>query len=150
MPTSANVSGYSRDRLLSNLEKLPTNGQITLALDACFTGSAKNGEVIVAGAKAQFRKTNQPRLPNNVTLISSSQADQVSWGNDQIGHSVMTYFFLQGLEGKADKNQNGQISKQELSDYLKQEVNRFSLRHNNQAQQPEIISNNQTEQLALD
>ena len=137
LPGTATVSGYSRDRLLNKLAALDAKS-LTVALDACFTGTAKNGKGILKNAKAQFRAPKSPAIPDNMTLISSGQADQVSWGNDDLGHSVMTYFLLKALNGEADGDGNGSVEPAELESFLTREVNSFTLKNHNRSQVPEI------------
>ena len=135
-PNTAEITGYSRNELLKQLNDLKVNSVVIL--DACFTGTGKNGAALLAG-KPVFKAPNQARVPSNVTLISATSSNQIAWMDDKTGHSLMTYYFLKGLQGDADENGNKVINTHELASYLTISVNRASLIQNNQEQRPEII-----------
>jgi len=51
--------------------------------------------------------------------ISESSHEDAKWGG---GHGVFTYFLLEGLKGKADRNHDGTVTAGELFDYVMEQV----------------------------
>jgi uncharacterized caspase-like protein len=55
---------------------------------------------------------------NNVTMLTSSKADQLSREDEAWKHGAFTKVLLEALSGAADTDHNGVISVTELVDYL--------------------------------
>ncbi len=53
-----------------------------------------------------------------------SGANEVSGEDDKLQHGVFTYFLLEGLRGKADKDRDGIITVDEVYRYVSREVPR--------------------------
>ncbi len=147
VPVDANaqrlkLSGYPLDQLYRNLRKLPAT-EITVVLEACFSGLSQSGAVVTK-ASPVFIKTTPQRIPKKVTAISAGAANQIaSWEQDG-SHSLFTKYFLQAMSGEADKppygNGNGKVSNQELAKYLKRTMTYFARRYYGRDQKAQIIS----------
>ncbi len=99
-----------REDILTFLEKRPSKR--ILLLDACFSGSGGKGSPDVSKAIAQ--------TPPGWVLLSSSKGTELSYEHPDWAHGSFTYSLKQALEnGKADTDQNGEITLKELYDYLK-------------------------------
>jgi len=90
-----------------------------LILDCCFSGAfandmkAKGGDEAIA-IKAQLGSEGR-------AVLTSSTATQVSYERD--GSSIYTRYLVQGLEtGAADRNDDGQITVDELHEYAREKV----------------------------
>lgn len=90
--------------------------RVLLITDACragkLAGSANNGSQVAAN--------NMKALFSNEIKILSCQPDQLSqegtdWGG---GRGVFSYYLLQGLEGKADRDTDGKVDLQEIDLFL--------------------------------
>jgi uncharacterized caspase-like protein len=57
-------------------------------------------------------------------IISASSANEVSVENGELRHGVFTYYMLQGLRGKADTDQDGLITADEVYRYVSEKVTR--------------------------
>ena len=81
----------------------------------------------------------------NALVITSTSNDRVSnWYPDK-RHSLFTYFFLKGLQGQADQNNDRQITVNELTTYLLDEnegVTYWSNRLFQRPQTPQIEAKN--------
>ncbi len=137
MPEFADLTGYPRDLLLSQLAQTGAR-QVTVILDACFSGTAKNSAPLVAG-KPVFAEVSPVAIPGNTVFISATQAREIARMDKDKGMSVMTFHLLQGLSGKADLNHNGEITVAELKAYLPKEVNKTVRLSFNANQHPEVM-----------
>ncbi|QEP43328.1 caspase family protein [Ectothiorhodospiraceae bacterium BW-2] len=135
-PQIAKDTGYSRTQLLTQLASLDAD-HITVMLDACYTGTDKGGKALLEG-KPVFTPPDVEQVPQKITLITASSGKQIAWMDKEKGHSLLTYHLLQGLSGKADRNNDRQISQSELDHYLRREVNRAALLLHNTEQTPEV------------
>jgi hypothetical protein len=137
-PTFADKTGYSLKRLYEYLAKLPAK-EIVVVLDSCFSG-AGGRSVIAKGMRPLTLSIDNPALASGKTIVlTASAGDQVSSTYDQKGHGLLTYYFLKGLQGEADRNQDGNIDLAELFDYLKPQVERVARREFNNEQTPQLL-----------
>ena len=69
---------------------------------------------------------DDPRL----LVLAACSPGQISWGSEDLGHSVFAYYTLLGLQGRADGWQGdkpeGRVSAQELITYVMFHVDRWS------------------------
>ena len=63
-------------------------------------------------------KVKSPGVVRGLNVFSSSKNDQVSSWYPKARHGVFSYYFFAGLQGRADSNQDGQITNGEMSNYL--------------------------------
>ena len=61
-------------------------------------------------------------IPDNFTIFSASQLDQISSGLEEANHGIFSYYLMKGFEGNADKNQDNSITNGELLTYLNKYV----------------------------
>ena len=95
-------------------------------IDACMSGSVSPTEYEWADAH------------KGVSFMMSSRANEFSTENNWIGHGFYTQALLKGLRGKADKNDDRQITLMELFLYVYNDVTART--HNyTQTQHPVLI-----------
>lgn len=103
------------DEINRILAASPAQHKLYLA-DACYSGSAFKGIQSDQGA-------HQSLQSNNVTMITSSKADEKSSEDLKLSNGVFTYYLLKGLEdGAADANQDDIITDYELMRYLERTI----------------------------
>jgi uncharacterized caspase-like protein len=84
-------------------------------LDACHSGAVTgDGTQIVPSANL----LRSALVASNVTVLTSSDADEVSHEEKQWGHGAFTKILLEALGRDADTNNDGLISMSELTAYL--------------------------------
>jgi len=126
-PRYLKTGGYKLDTLYANLAKIPAK-EAVVVLDACFSGNSGGGELYTGVSAISLKLKTPTSAPTKLTVFSSSSADQVSnWYNDQ-EHSLFTYFFLKGLGGEADSNNDRALTTGEMSEYLSSKIPRMSRR----------------------
>ena len=109
---------------------------VTIFLDACYTGKARTGEVLMADANYRpiAIRPIDDGMPDNFTLITASSGDEFSGPLEEAKHGMFSYFLMKGMEGDADSNQDNQITSGELHEYVKENV----LRQSADKQTPEL------------
>ena len=111
---------------------------VTIFMDACYSGQARGGETLVASARPIALKSQPTTFPSNFTVISASQADQISSSSPELQHGIFSYYLMRGMEGDADSNKDGKITLDEIQKYLSENVGRQA-RIMNRQQEPQII-----------
>ena len=124
--------GYSLNALFEQLDKLPTKST-TVFIDACFSGLGKFSQ---AGSPLNLMQTKgvkvrpllfQPWLRNpNFRVFTSSATNQASLVLDEARTGLFTYFLAMGLRGRADMNQDGHVTADELYRYIYSNVSENS------------------------
>jgi uncharacterized caspase-like protein len=112
---------------------------VTIFLDACYTGKARTGEVLMADANYRpiAIRPIDDGMPENFTLITASSGDEFSGPLEEAKHGLFSYFLMKGMEGDADSNQDNRITAGELHQFVKENV----LRQSADKQTPELQGN---------
>lgn len=140
-PARIELSGYAVATLLDNLGRLPS-AEVTLVLEACFSGLSHAGSVLPAASPIAITP-KAPKVPANVTLIAAGAADQIaSWEQDR-SHGLFTKYYLLGQSGEADKaphgNGDGKVDDGEMSSYLKDTLTHLARRYYGRDQTAQIL-----------
>lgn len=133
-------NGYSLQTFYANLSKLPAK-KIAIIIDACFSGNSDKGMLFKNISPAMVRVKKEYRGPQNAMLITSAATDQVSTWYPEKKHSLFTYYFLKGIQGSADTNNDKAITIGEMKEYLKENVPDMARRLNNVEQHPVVDGN---------
>jgi hypothetical protein len=110
---------------------------VTVFLDSCYSGQARSGETLIASARPVVLKAEKQLFPDNFTVITASQADQISSSSPDLKHGIFSYYLMRGMEGDADVNQDGKITAGEMHQYLTEQVARQAGMMNRR-QQPQL------------
>ena len=124
--------------LFSEIEKAnPRN--VTIFLDACYTGKARNGEVLMADAELRpiAIRPIDDGLPDNFTLLTASSGSEFSGPLKEVKQGMFSYYLMKGMEGVADTNQDNKITAGELHAYVKTNV----LQQSSDSQTPQLQGN---------
>jgi len=109
MPVDASAdyisaNGYPLDTFYNNLEKIPAKS-ITIVLDACFSGNSAGGMLVKNVNPGMLKSASPVRKLSNGVIFSSTGK-----------------FFMKGLKGDADENENKTITVAEMKEYLQDKV----------------------------
>jgi uncharacterized caspase-like protein len=111
---------------------------ITLILDTCYSGQARGGGPLLAGARPVFIDAKGPGpLPPNVTVLSAAAGNQLSGAWPEQKHGLFSYFLMKGLSGEADRDADHRITAGELHAYVADAVTRQAARQGRE-QQPQF------------
>ena len=95
---------------------------VTMFLDTCYSGVSRDERTLLASARPVRIVADEQDTPNNFTIFSASQLDQISSGFKEAKHGIFSYYLMKGLEGKADANNDKDITNGELLAYMDQNV----------------------------
>ena len=130
-----NVSqGISLKDLMKRLSERP-HGNITLVIDACFSGLGKVEPL--SSVKGITVVPVNPELGENMLLLSSSSGNESSVVDDKNQHGLFTYHLLKIL-----KETQGEIPVYELYERLKKEVGLSAIKNLDKVQTPSILIGN--------
>ncbi len=111
---------------------------VTIFLDSCYSGLARTGETLLASARPLALKVDKKVFPDEFTVITASQADQISSSSPDLKHGIFSYYLMRGMEGEADANRDGKITIGEMHGYLAEQVARQAGMMNRR-QEPQLI-----------
>lgn len=118
--------------LYAKLSEYPSK-RVTVFLDACFSGGARNQSLVVN--RSVKIKPSEDLLTGNVVVFTASSGDQSALPYNQKGHGLFTYYLL-----KKFQDTRGQLSYQELSDFLSEEIGVNSVKINNKEQNSKTLT----------
>ena len=125
-------SAYSLDEFYRSLGALNAQS-VTVFLDACFSGSVRNGDMLYQAHGVALKP--KPGVPQGKTVVfSAAQADETAGFMASEQHGMFTYFLLKKLQ-----ETQGEVTLQELADYIVKNVQRESLIMARKKQTPCVI-----------
>lgn len=137
-PNYISLSGYSLNLFYQNMAKI-TARQTTIVLDTCFSGNSDGGYLLGSVSPAMVNVNKVKPTLNNSVIFSSTRVDQVSVWYHEKKHSLFTYYFLKGLTGAADFNNDLTVTSSEMGDYVRNSVPYQARRLNGFEQDPTLI-----------
>ena len=136
-PDTAKVTGYSRRELLEQLAGLGAR-DVTVILDACFTGLSADGPLLASAKPVMVRPVSGAAAAPGMVVISASQADEVSWTDDESGMSLLTLHLLEGLSAPSVRS----VDVAGVAAHLASTVDRHARRIRNLPQRPQVAGEN--------
>jgi tetratricopeptide (TPR) repeat protein len=136
-PSLVRFNGYAMSTLYDNLAKIPYRS-LTVVIDACFSGASDRGTLTPQASIVRIRsKGGVLKDPKAMVFTAATGAQIASWYPDQ-SHGLFTYYFLKGLQGAANANQDRVLTLEEMKAYLDKEVPYMARRIRNREQTPEV------------
>ena len=121
-PDLLSRTALSRTELFKEIISLEPKS-VTMFMDTCYSGISRDEEILLASARPiRIVADDQDGVPDNFTIFTASQLDQISSGLKEANHGIFSYYLMKGLEGKADANKDKQITNGELLAYMDQNV----------------------------
>ena len=114
-------TALSRTEIFQMIKKLSPKS-VTMFLDTCYSGVSRDEKSLLASARPVRIVADEQDTPDNFTIFSASQLDQISSGLKEAKHGIFSYYLMKGLEGKADANKDKDITNGELLAYMDQNV----------------------------
>ena len=137
-PDLLSISAISRTKLFKEIETLKPK-TTTFFFDACYTGSSRDDELIMADARpVRILDDVNENIPENFTIFSATKLNQIASGLKDVDHGIFSYYLMKGLEGKADANKDKDITNGELIAYLEKNVSQKAAERNRE-QNPDLI-----------
>jgi len=137
-PSYIELQGYPLDLFFENLAQIPAK-RITVIIDACFSGAYDKGLIIKYASPLTGIKVEKVEgIKDKGMIMTSAESDEVASWYPEKKHSLFTYYFLKGLRGEADKDENKEITFEELKGYVKDNVSYWARRLYNRNQNPKF------------
>ena len=105
------------DDIKKIFKKHPAKSKIVFG-DACYAGSIFEG--------TSHGSSNNSTSKTNVVIMMSSKYSETSLENPKLRQGTFSYYLLRGLQGKADRNNDKNITLKELFPYIKANVLNFT------------------------
>jgi len=101
-PDMLSITALSRTKLFETIIGLNPKS-VTMFLDTCYSGVSRDEQMLLASARPiRIVADEQEGIPDNFTIFSASQLDQISSGLKEANHGIFSYYLMKGLEGNAD------------------------------------------------
>ena len=123
------TTGYKLDNLYAALGSLPVEN-VTVFMDACFSGS-KREEGMLASARGVAIKAKSGQPQGKMVVFSAAQGDETAYPNNEEHHGMFTFYLLKKLQ-----ETKGEVTLQELGDYIVKNVSQQSILLNGKSQTP--------------
>ena len=127
-------SGVSTEDFYKLLSGMKTH-QTLVFLDACFSGSKREGGMMQAARGIAIKAKSAPVISNNMVVLSAATGDETAWPLKEKKHGLFTYYVLQQLN-----QHNGCVSLGDLSDFVTSEVKKVSMLDNGKMQTPTVTA----------
>jgi len=115
----------------AKLTEFPST-KVTVFLDACFSGGARNQALQSARAVKINPKVVTPQ--NKFVVFAASTGDQTSMPYKDKKHGLFTYYLLKKLQ-----ETKGDVTYKDLATYIQDNVALQSVKVNNKEQNPQVI-----------
>ena len=122
--------GVALKSMYAKLTEFPSK-RVTVFIDACFSGGARN-QGLLAARGVKINPKESP-LGGNLVVFSASSGEQSSLPYKQKEHGFFTYYLLKKLQ-----ETGGQITYNELSNYITEKVSLKSVLINDKEQNPKV------------
>lgn len=119
----------SLKELYQQLTEHPS-ARVTVFLDACFSGGAREQGLVAA--RAVRVRPREDRLQGNLVVFTASSGNESAHPYKEKGHGIFTFHLLEKI-----KETGGELSYRELSEHLSEQVGVRSVMVNNMPQTPQ-------------
>ena len=106
--------------------------KVTVFMDACFSGS-KREEGMLASARGVAIKAKTGQPTGKMVVFSAATSDETAYPNNDEGHGMFTYYLLKKLQ-----ETQGDVTLQDLGEYITTNVRQQSIVKNGKSQTPTI------------
>ena len=135
LPTDGDGSdldgAYKLSKLYDILGSIPAKN-VLLLMDACFSGSQRNGEVL-ADARGVAIKPQIDAPKGNMVVFSATTDKETAYSYKEKVHGLFTYYLLKKLQ-----TADGALDLGGLCDYVRTEVSQRSIVVNSKPQHPTV------------
>lgn len=125
------TTGYSLQALYTTLGELQAKS-IMVFLDACFSGSMRDGRMM-ASARGIAIKAKNSTPKGNMVVFSAASGDETAYPYKEKQHGLFTYYILKKLQSS-----KGNITLGDLQSYVRDEVAKRSIVVNGKSQTPTV------------
>lgn len=125
------AASYSLEKLYSELGGLSAKS-VVVFLDACFSGSNRDGSMLVS-ARGVALKSKKVVPEGNMVVFSAASGDETAFPYEEKGHGMFTYYLLKKLQ-----QSKGNATLGEITDFVIENVRQQSIVINRKSQTPQV------------
>lgn len=129
--TDLEITGVKLTYFYEMLTTFPSQ-RVTVFLDACFSGGARNQGLVAARGVKIVPKETQEAVKKKLIVFTASSGNQTSLPYTEKEHGLFTYFLIKKLN-----ETKGNVTYEELSNYLTEQVSIKSVMINSKQQDPQ-------------
>ena len=111
-----------------------TAKKVTVFLDACFSGGARNSS-LASNTRGVKVHPKEGFLKGNIVVFTSSSGEQSSLPYKDVHHGIFTYYLLKKIQ-----EEKGSILYEDLFEYVKKEVDLNCVKINDKEQTPDLLT----------
>ena len=124
-------SAYKLDDMYQKLGAMSAKS-VTVFMDACFSGSKREDGMLASARGIAIRaKAGAPQ--GNMVVFSAATGDETAYPNNDEQHGMFTYYLLKKLQ-----ETKGDVTLQDLGDYITTNVRQQSIVKNGKSQTPTV------------
>jgi uncharacterized caspase-like protein len=128
-PSSLGTSAFPMWDIETVLKRYINAKRVVVFSDACHSGAISANFATRGLADSEPNLVNQyladlSKTKEGIVIFTASAAGEVSQEFPDMGHGAFTYYLLEGLEGKADLNNDYTVTINELMQYVEEQVKR--------------------------
>ena len=124
-------SAYKLDDMYQKLGAMNAKA-VTVFMDACFSGS-KREEGMLASARGVTIRVKSGQPMGRMVVFSAATGDETAYPNNDEQHGMFTYYLLKKLQ-----ETKGDVTLQDLGEYITTNVRQQSIVKNGKSQTPTI------------
>ena len=118
--------GLSMDTVRKILDERIVSKRAIFFIDSCYSGEAggrtfSRPDVVARNVTISEKFLEQLSGEGRI-IITASKPDELSHETDELKHGIFTYYLAEGLKGKADFNEDGVVTVDELYSYVYKQV----------------------------
>ncbi|MCX6123023.1 MAG: caspase family protein [Ignavibacteriales bacterium] len=128
-PNSLGTSAFPMWDIETVLKRYISAKRVVVFSDACHSGAISVNFTTRGLADSEPNLVNQyladlSKTKEGIVIFTASAAGEVSQEFPDMGHGAFTFYLLEGLEGKADFNNDYTVTINELMQYVEEQVKR--------------------------
>jgi WD40 repeat protein/uncharacterized caspase-like protein len=128
-PNSLGTSAFPMWDIQTVLARYISAKRVVVFTDACHSGGISVNFATRGLGSSEPNLVNQyladlSKTKEGIVVFTASAAGEVSQEFPDMGHGAFTYYMLEGLEGKADYNNDYTVTINELMQYVEEQVKR--------------------------
>jgi uncharacterized caspase-like protein len=127
-PDALRTTAFSMQEMQGLVARIPAE-RVVVLLDTSYSSAAGGRSLALPNARPhnlgdQF--LDRLAKSRGRLVIAASSPNEVALEPADLGHGLFTYYLLEGLAGKADRNGDGIVTVSELFPYLEDQIDRKS------------------------
>lgn len=125
-------TGYSLKEFYAMLNKTKARS-VMVFLDACFSGATRDGGMMMAARGVAIKTKHEKPVAGNLVVLSATQGAETAYPYNDKQHGLFTYYLLKKLQ-----DSKGDVTLGELTNYVKDNVQKKSIVVNGKPQTPTV------------